>query len=88
MTVGMFAVQDDGAGFDPSVTIGSDRGRHLGLRIMRERAESVGGDVTISSLPGGGTRVHARVPVGAIPAAPRARLKEDHVDGATAAVTR
>ena len=51
-------VTDNGRGFDSG---GSFPG-HLGLVSMRERAERVGGVVSISSTPGQGTRVHVAVP--------------------------
>jgi two-component system, NarL family, sensor histidine kinase LiaS len=50
-------IRDDGRGFD---TRASSQG--LGLRSMRERVESVGGDLRIESGEGG-TLVVARVPV-------------------------
>jgi PAS domain S-box-containing protein len=52
-------IQDDGSGFDPQ---GNFPG-HLGLRSMRERAERLGGQLIIESLPGRGTRLNARMPV-------------------------
>lgn len=45
-------VRDDGAGFDPAA--GADAGG-MGLHSMRERAERIGGLLTIASAPGGGT---------------------------------
>ncbi|MGA2216649.1 MAG: PAS domain S-box protein [Terracidiphilus sp.] len=57
----VLVVQDDGIGFresDLSNTLGS-----LGLLGMKERAQSCGGDVQISSSPGSGTTVTVRVPV-------------------------
>ncbi len=51
-------VTDDGAGFDPA---GSGEG--FGLTGMRERAELLGGDLTITSTPGRGTAVALRVPL-------------------------
>jgi PAS domain S-box-containing protein len=46
-------VTDDGRGFDPlSIPPG-----HLGLGIMRERVESIGGQLSIDSEPGRGTRM-------------------------------
>ncbi len=55
-------VQDDGLGFNPGASsAGSEE--HVGLRVMRERAEEVGGSVVIHSAPGGGTRVVIEVPV-------------------------
>jgi len=57
-------VADEGRGFDPSLFEGSDDMRHLGLRTMRERAESVGGTLTVNSQPGHGTRLVLELPVG------------------------
>ncbi len=53
-------VADDGAGFDP----GLPEGRHrVGLASMRERARSLGGQLTLATGPGQGTRVTVRVPL-------------------------
>jgi signal transduction histidine kinase len=57
------SVVDEGQGFDPSLLEGRDDGRHLGLRTMRERAESVGGTLTVDSQPGQGTRVVLGLPL-------------------------
>ena len=46
-------IADDGAGFDPG-TVTAD---HLGLRIMRERAEAIGAQLSVYSEPGDGTQV-------------------------------
>ena len=59
------SVEDDGIGFDPTAPVSAQRGSQLGLQIMRERAESLGGRTDVSSEPGHGTRVHAQVPAGA-----------------------
>ncbi len=48
-------VRDDGRGFDPA-DVGPDR---MGLRIMRERLESVGASLEIDSAPGRGTTITA-----------------------------
>jgi len=49
-------VEDDGQGFDPQV--GRVDGRpHFGLQTMRERAESIGGQLSIDTSLGQGTRV-------------------------------
>jgi signal transduction histidine kinase len=53
-------VSDDGVGFDPG---GMGMGRSLGLLSMVERARLVGGTLRISSKPGKGTRVVARLPL-------------------------
>lgn len=53
-------VEDDGRGFDPSAVPDT----RLGLAIMRERMAGVGGQVTVGSAPGQGTRVVAEAPLG------------------------
>jgi signal transduction histidine kinase/ligand-binding sensor domain-containing protein len=50
----IFEVVDDGQGFDPQAA--SDAGG-MGLLNMRERADKLGGVLTISSAPGAGTKV-------------------------------
>ncbi len=54
------SIEDDGCGFDPQAVIGS---HHLGLRMMRARAERSGGSLTVESAPGEGTRVIAWLPL-------------------------
>jgi signal transduction histidine kinase len=54
-------VIDEGVGFEPS---GANGKAGLGLVSMRERARLVDGHVTVSSRPGGGTRIEVHVPVG------------------------
>lgn len=58
-------------------------GQRLGLVGMRERAGLVGGQCTVESRPGQGTRVVARIPLGVVavpPSAPRALAAAvDHV---------
>ena len=49
------SVRDDGRGFD-TAAVPTD---HLGLRMMRERAEDAGIRVTVESAPGAGTTVTA-----------------------------
>ena len=53
-------VEDNGAGFDAK-NMNSDR--HLGLAGMRERAELLGGQLTIESQPGSGTAIHVEIPI-------------------------
>jgi signal transduction histidine kinase len=55
-------VQDDGQGFDPGAW-SEELGEHVGLRVMRERAEEVGGSLWVESSPEVGTRVVVRLPV-------------------------
>lgn len=57
-------VKDDGQGFDPE-RITRGMWPQLGLRTMKERAESVGGTFEVSSVPGQGTTVKLVVPKGA-----------------------
>jgi signal transduction histidine kinase len=56
------SVRDDGPGFDPS-TLTTGEGEGLGLASMRERASSIGAELSIGSKPGEGTEVHLRVPL-------------------------
>lgn len=55
------SIKDDGQGFDPSLT-SSETGEHVGLRVMRERAEEVGGSLELHSEPGQGTLVEVCIP--------------------------
>ncbi len=57
-------VADDGQGFVPDTL---PQEHHYGLRIMRERAERIGGTFHIQSTPGVGTRVIVRLPTGLVP---------------------
>ena len=54
-------VSDAGPGFNAER--GRSGGLGLGLVSMRERAESVGGEIEISSTAAGGTHVRFRAPV-------------------------
>ncbi len=49
------AVHDDGCGFASGIAARNET--HIGLRIMHERAERIGADVAIDSIPGSGTRI-------------------------------
>ncbi|MBC7927867.1 MAG: sensor histidine kinase [Bryobacteraceae bacterium] len=53
-------VEDDGCGFNPEEALGPHQG-HFGLQGMRERANRLGGKLTIASEPGKGTRIVIRV---------------------------
>ena len=57
-----FSVSDDGKGFDADKPAGKRRPT-LGLRIMREEAESVGAVVAVSSQPGFGTVISGDFPL-------------------------
>jgi signal transduction histidine kinase len=52
-------VQDDGCGIAPGRQAG------VGLQSMRERAVELGGTCVVEPVSSGGTRVHARLPLGA-----------------------
>lgn len=55
-----FEVQDNGAGFD--VALVPPDSLHVGLGIMRERAQRVGALVQVTSAPGRGTCVRIELP--------------------------
>jgi signal transduction histidine kinase len=48
------SVSDNGRGFD---TLQTPAGQHLGLGIMRERADEIGATLEISSQPNRGTQI-------------------------------
>lgn len=50
-------VADNGLGFDPEAPPPLDSERHVGLRIMKERAHRVGGQCQVKSTIGAGTAV-------------------------------
>jgi PAS domain S-box-containing protein len=54
----VLTVQDDGGGFNTKTN-----GHGMGLRIMRYRAECVGGSCEVHAGPSQGTIVHCRVPL-------------------------
>ncbi len=56
-------VEDDGVGFVPGRASDAGGPAGLGLTSMRERAVQAGGTVTITSVPGVGTRVIASLPL-------------------------
>lgn len=53
-------VSDNGRGFD-STAIGRDREGHWGLTIMQERAQQIGGRLSIVGEPNGGTTIEVVV---------------------------
>lgn len=57
-------VEDDGKGFDPELTKKTygERGS-IGLLNMRERAETVGGSLSVDSVVGKGTKIVLTVPL-------------------------
>ena len=52
----LLTLADNGRGFNPATT--SDKG--LGLRSMRERVEAIGGQLSVTGRPEGGTKVAVR----------------------------
>ena len=55
------AVLDAGRGLEVSA---EDEEVHMGMRLMRQRAEGVGGEIEVESRPGEGTHVKAVLPAG------------------------
>ncbi|MCA1711743.1 MAG: histidine kinase [Actinobacteria bacterium] len=55
-------VSDRGPGFVPTAVVSAD-GRHVGLKLARERARLAGGVINVESAPGQGTRVTLTLPV-------------------------
>ncbi len=56
-------IADDGHGFDPSAMPVEGSRKTYGLASMRERVDSLNGELLIESQPGGGTRVLVSVPL-------------------------
>ena len=52
-------VQDDGRGFTPN---GSSGAEHMGLGLLTDLAEELGGHLSVKSAPGEGTRLTIEVP--------------------------
>jgi two-component system, NarL family, nitrate/nitrite sensor histidine kinase NarX len=55
-------IEDDGVGFDPDNDPNCLSDRHVGLKIMRERAHRIGGECRVVSTPGEGSRVTLTLP--------------------------
>jgi PAS domain S-box-containing protein len=75
-------VEDDGRGFDPTQEPPATSIGGTGIRGMRERARLLGGDLTISSEPGRGTKVRFDLDLKKEPQEPqeevRILLVDDH----------
>ena len=59
-------VEDDGsgmswAGYPQEAASSPDSPNHFGLRIMQERAEAIGGQLSLHSIPGQGTRLQVTI---------------------------
>ena len=63
-----FEVRDDGRGFDPAAV--PPDSLHVGLGIMRERAERIGAELQLRSTPGAGTCVVVTLPAAGAARAP------------------
>lgn len=55
-------VSDNGTGFNTADLVSED-GKHYGLIGMQERADEVGGQLSVTTHPGGGTAVEIVIPV-------------------------
>src|SRR5581483_1996162 len=55
-------VRDDGRGFEPDLVARRRADGHLGLALLADRAESVGGTLQIESASGAGTTLRLRLP--------------------------
>ncbi len=59
-----FSVADDGVGFEQwSSGVTASAGSGLGMNTMRERAETLGGTMSVVSSPGNGTTVEVGIPL-------------------------
>jgi two-component system NarL family sensor kinase len=65
-------VTDDGPGFDPTAALGPVDG-HIGLALLTDAAEGVGGLLDLRSRPGHGTTVRLAVPIPRTAAGPNGR---------------
>jgi len=60
-TKAIISIRDNGRGFDP-VAINANKSEHFGVQSMKERAESVDGQLKIFSEPGKGAEVRIELP--------------------------
>jgi signal transduction histidine kinase len=56
-------VRDDGMGFDPNSVAPAGMGKGVGLLSMRERAELLGGSLSVESSPGNGCMAVLYIPL-------------------------
>ncbi|HEV1997400.1 MAG TPA: ATP-binding protein [Candidatus Dormibacteraeota bacterium] len=54
-------VRDDGRGFSAEEVIRRQREGHVGLAMLRTLVEDGGGELAVSSQPGGGTSIEVRI---------------------------
>jgi len=57
----MLSITDNGSGFDPRAVATQDEA-HVGINIMRERAQRIDAQLQLKSAPGAGTEVVLRLP--------------------------
>jgi signal transduction histidine kinase len=57
---GILSVRDNGIGIDSCRMTAAG---HMGMRVMEERARTLGGELTIDSRPGEGTRIRVSFPL-------------------------
>jgi signal transduction histidine kinase len=75
-------ITDDGRGFDVERIESDVRPGHIGLRVMRDRARAVGGEVSISSEEGEGTTVRVVLPFEQTPEDASAQADDDGTEAA------
>ncbi len=59
----LLRVRDDGIGIDPDILSVGSRANHWGLPGMRERAQTIGGEMNLWSRLNAGTEVELRLPM-------------------------
>jgi nitrate/nitrite-specific signal transduction histidine kinase len=55
-------VRDDGRGIDPNILASGGREGHFGLQGMRERAQKIGAELSLSSRDINGTEIKLSIP--------------------------
>lgn len=58
----IISIEDNGRGFDPAQLVAEGR-QQFGVKIMSERANSIGGSMEVVSQPGRGTTIIVRIPL-------------------------
>lgn len=58
----LLTIVDDGVGFDAAVLEAAQADGHFGVRLLTDVARAAGGDLSVESRPGAGTRVELAVP--------------------------
>ena len=56
-------VEDEGAGYDPSISASAGEALRFGLASVRERVTALGGSYDVDTQPGDGTRVALNIPL-------------------------